>query len=260
MADITKFKPFYSVLILAFVCSALVAAAAVGLRPLQEKNSLLDQKKNILYAAGLYKEGKTVEELFQSITPKLVDLESGQYIPEETLSPASYKQTEASMDPEQSRALSSKADIAKLRRLENISFVYLVEEGGKLDKIVLPVRGKGLWSTMFAYVAISADFNTISGVSFYQHGETPGLGGEIDNKNWQKGWVGKKLYDSSHQTKITVVKGSASENSKNIQHEIDGISGATLTSDGVGDLLQFWFGDSGFKPYLDRMMQEKLKS
>ncbi len=260
MADITKLKPFYSVLILAFVCSALVAAAAVGLRPLQEENRLLDQKKNILYAAGLYAEGKTVKDMFNSITPKLVDLKSGQYIPEETLSPDNYKQIEASLDPEQSRTLNSETDIAKLRRVENISLVYLVEENGKLNQIVLPVRGKGLWSTMFAYVAISADFNTISGVSFYQHGETPGLGGEIDNKNWQEGWVGKKIYDPADQTKITVVKGKASENSKNIQHEIDGISGATLTSDGVGDLLQFWFGDNGFKPYLDRMMKENLKS
>lgn len=259
MADITKLKPFYSVLILAFVCSTLVAAAVVGLRPLQQKNSLLDQKKNILYAAGLYDENKSVEEMFQSITPKLVDLKSGKYISEETLTPDNYKQTEASMDPAQSRTLNSEEDIAKLRRLESISLVYLVEKNGKLNQIVLPVRGKGLWSTMFAYVAINADFNTISGVSFYQHGETPGLGGEIDNKGWQKGWVGKKIFGSSDETMITVVKGNATENSKNIQHEIDGISGATLTSNGVGDLLQFWFGNNGFKPYLDRMMKAHIQ-
>lgn len=257
MADLTAAKPFYSVLILAFVCSALVAAAAVGLRPMQDANRSLDQKKNILYAAGLYDEQKSVDEMYAAITPKLVNLKTGDYVPESQLTPQGYDQIRASSDPKNSKALPNEQDIAKLRRLENISLVYLVEKNNALSQIILPVRGKGLWSTMFAYVALDADLNTISGVSFYQHGETPGLGGEIENKLWQHGWVGKKIYGPDGRTDVTVIKGKADPTSKDAMYQIDGISGATLTSNGVGDLLEFWFGDNGFKPYFSRLQKEK---
>lgn len=257
MADITAAKPFYSVLILAFVCSALVAAAAVGLRPMQDANRALDQKKNILYAAGLYNEQKSVDEMFSAITPKLVNLKTGDYVPESQITVQGYDQIRASLDPNNSKALSNEQDTAKLRRLENISLVYLVEKDNSLSQIILPVRGKGLWSTMFAYVALNADLNTISGVSFYQHGETPGLGGEIENKIWQHGWVGKKVYDPDGNINVTVIKGKADPTNADAAYQIDGISGATLTSNGVGDLLEFWFGDNGFKPYFSRLEKER---
>ena len=257
MADITAAKPFYSVLILALVCSALVAAAAVGLRPRQEANMAFDQKKNILYAAGLYDKQKSVEDMFSAITPKLVDLKTGEYVPETTLTPDDYNQISASMEPDGSTALTSKEDIARIRRIENISVVYLVHKNGALSQIILPVRGKGLWSTMFAYVAVNADLNTISGVSFYQHGETPGLGGEIENKKWQQGWVGKHIYNPKGTEEIRVIKGQANSADNDSIYQIDGISGATLTSKGVSDLLQFWFGNNGFKPYFARLEKEK---
>ncbi len=253
MAEESAAKPFYSVLILAFVCSALVAGAAVGLRPMQEANRQLDQKKNILYAAGLYEEGKTISELFAPIETRIIELISGKYVPEAQLSPASYNQLKAALSESTGRPLSSEEDIARLRRIEKYSLVYLIKNGEQIEQIILPVRGKGLWSTMHAYVALDGNLTTIRGVSFYEHGETPGLGGEIENRKWQEGWRGKQLYSSAGVMNLEVVKGKAAKTGNGALYQIDGLSGATLTANGVNNLMEFWFGDHGFKPYLNQL-------
>ncbi len=249
-------KSYYSVLILAFVCSALVAGTAVGLRPLQEANRLQDQRKNILYAAGLYQEGKSIETLFAPIETRDVELATGRYVTPREIDPTTFNQTSAALSSTQGQVLSTQYDIAGLHRLEKYSLVYLVHQKGRLSQIVLPVRGKGLWSTMYAYVAIDSDLSTIRGVSFYEHRETPGLGGEIENKTWQASWLGKKLYDSRGEMSLRVVKGKAATTADLAPYQIDGLSGATLTANGVGNLLRFWFGEHGFKPYLARLQKE----
>jgi len=256
MAEENALKPFYSVLVLAFVCSALVAGAAVGLRPLQESNRDLDRKKNILYAAELFEEGKTTEEMFAPIETQIVELASGRFVPEETIDPDEYQQIKAALSEENGRKLTEQEDIARLRRVEKYSFVYLVKEDDSIKQIILPVRGKGLWSTMYAYVALDSDLTTIRGVSFYEHGETPGLGGEIENRRWQKQWQGKQIYDDNDQVALQFVKGKAGEEEPGISHHIDGLSGATLTTDGVNDLMEFWFGDHGFKPFFAQLKKE----
>ncbi|MBU0943882.1 MAG: Na(+)-translocating NADH-quinone reductase subunit C [Proteobacteria bacterium] len=259
MAEASAAKPFYSALLLAFVCSLLVAGAAVKLRPLQEANRLLDQKKNILYAAGLYREGKSVEELFASIETRVVELASGRYVPAEEIDPASYRQLKAALREDGGHPLDSKVDIAGMRRLEKYSLVYLVKHGEQLEQIILPVRGKGLWSTMYAYVAVAGDLSTIRGVSFYEHGETPGLGGEIENRRWNEGWQGKRLYNPEGEMELKVIKGKVVASGDQAFYQIDGLSGATLTSKGVSNLLEFWFGDHGFKPYF-RQLQKRDNS
>lgn len=256
MADEHPLKPFYSVLILAFVCSALVAGAAVGLRPLQEANKTLDQKKNILYAAGLFDKTKTIDEMFTSIETKVVDLATGSFVTEDIVDPATFKQSKAAFTDDFGRVLTSDEDIAKLRRVEKYSVVYLVKENDKTEQVILPVRGKGLWSTMFAYVSLDADMSTIKGVSFYQHGETPGLGGEIENKNWQKSWQEKQIYSDSGDVALSFAKGKSSASGNAANYEIDGLSGATLTTKGVDNLMEFWFGDHGFKPFITAMNKE----
>ncbi len=260
MAEENPAKPFYSVLILAFVCSALVAGAAVGLRPLQEANRQLDKKKHILYAAGLFQEGKSIEEMFAPIETKIVELASGEFVPETTVSPNSYNQLKAALSNSTGRSLTSEEDIAKLRRLEKYSLVYLVRENERVSQIILPVRGKGLWSTMFAYVALDGDLTTIRGVSFYEHGETPGLGGEVENKRWQDGWRGKKIYGDGGKVALQVVKGKGANIEPQKSHQIDGLSGATLTTKGVDSLMEFWFGDHGFKPFFARLKETKEKT
>lgn len=119
------------------------------------------------------------------------------------------------------------------------------------EAIVLEVEGQGLWSTMYGYLALESDTTTIRGLSFYQHGETPGLGGEIDNPRWLARWVGRRVFDDGGAIRIAVVKGAAPPATK-APFEVDGISGATITSRGVTDMLQFWLGPSGYGPYLEK--------
>jgi Na+-transporting NADH:ubiquinone oxidoreductase subunit C len=260
MAEESIARPFYTVLILAFVCSALVAGAAVGLRPQQEVNRDLDRKRHIVNAAGLFQEGTTIEEMFRPIETKVIELATGKFVPEDTLRPESFKQLKSALSDDTGRALTSEEDRAKLRRLEKYSLVYLVKDGSKISQIVLPVRGKGLWSTMYAYVAIDGDLSTIRGVSFYEHGETPGLGGEIENKKWQDGWTGKKVYDDNGTISLKFAKGKASTEAPAKYFQIDGLSGATLTTKGVNNLMEFWFGDHGFKPFFAQLQKKDVNN
>ena len=260
MVELSAAKPFYSTLLLAFVCSFLVSWAAVGLRPLQEANRLLNQQKNILYAAGLYEEGKSVEELFSLIETRIVDLATGHYVPADQIDPKAYNQMKAARIEESGKVLESQKDIAGIRRLEKYALVYLVKKEGRLEQIVLPVRGKGLWSMMYAYVAIDGDLTTVRGVSFYEHGETPGLGGEIASRSWQESWQGKKLYTPDGEMALRVAKGMGKASGEQALYQIDGISGATLTGDGVSQLMEFWFGEHGFKPYLTQLQKRNLSN
>ena len=252
MADITVAKPFYSVLILAFACSALVAGAAVGLRPLQEANRQLDRQKHILYAAGLYQENTPVAELFANIDTRVVELASGRFVEPATIDASTYNQRQAALSDELGEVIARQDDLAGLGRKEKYALVYLVTKNGNLDQVVLPVRGKGLWSTMYAYVAVGADLSTINGVSFYEHGETPGLGGEVENRRWQDGWQGKELYRDG-VVALQVKKGSGDGTGADATYRIDALSGATLTSKGVDNLLHFWFGNHGFAPFFTEL-------
>ena len=256
MAEESLARPFYTVLVLALVCSALVAGAVVGLRPLQEINRRIDQHKNILRAAGLYQGRGDVQELFQAVRTRLVDLESGAFVPEERINPSTYEPKKAALDEKKGKSLADGEDLAGLSRVERYALIYLVEKDGRIDQIILPVRGKGVWSTMYAYVALDADLNTIRGISFYEHGETPGLGGEIDNRRWQAGWQGKKVYGPDNRVALQVVKGRASDRDEEAAYQVDGLSGATLTGTGVSNLLRFWFGEHGFQTFLRRMQAQ----
>ena len=134
--------------------------------------------------------------------------------------------------------------------------VYRVlDENGDLDSLVLPIEGYGLWKFLYGFIALESDLNTVRGITYYQHGETPGLGGEVDNPRWKQGWVGRKVFDDSGEPKIEVIKGYAGPVETD-PYEIDGLSGATLTSRGVTNMIHFWLGENGFGPYLENLAQE----
>jgi len=256
MAEEHPLKPFYSVLVLAFACSTLVAMAAVGLQPYQQVNRTLDQKRNILTAAGIYREDVPVLEQFDVVETRVVELTSGRFADDVAIDPELYDQPAAALSDQIGRPLEREIDEAGLGRLETYSLVHLVRQDGAVSQVVLPVRGKGLWSTMYAYVAIDADLNTINGVSFYEHGETPGLGGEIENDRWQASWEGKQLYDSDGDFAFTIQKPSSQGDPDRQRFRVDGLSGATLTSDGVDRLMEFWFGEHGFKPFFGQIREQ----
>ena len=236
---------------LSIVCAIFVSTAAVVLQPAQEINKTLDRKRNILAAAGMLEEGKSVEEQFSQVSTRLVDLRTGKFV--EDMDPQSYDQRKAAKDPKASSNLSDEEDIANIGRRENYSLVYVVEDSaGELEKIILPVRGYGLWSTMYGFIALEQDINTVAGLGFYEHGETPGLGGEVDNPRWKGMWPGKQVYRDG-DVELGLIKGSVDPDNDNAAWQVDGLAGATLTSRGVTNLVHFWLGENGFEPFLNNL-------
>ncbi|MFP5414831.1 MAG: NADH:ubiquinone reductase (Na(+)-transporting) subunit C, partial [Gammaproteobacteria bacterium] len=142
-------------------------------------------------------------------------------------------------------------DIAKIQRRVKYAQVYVVAgPDGGIDKVILPVKGYGLWSTLHGFIALERDLNTVAGIGFYEHAETPGLGGEVDNPVWKASWHGKQLYDADGKVALKVIKGRADNSKPEAAYQIDGLSGATLTSRGVQNLIHYWLGDQGFAPFL----------
>ena len=236
---------------LCLVCSVVVSTAAVVLKPAQQANKTLDMKRNILMAAGLLDPALSVEEQFEQVETRLVSLDEGRFV--EGVDPASFDQRKAAKNPAQSRAIPGEADPAKLVRREDQALVYLVhDQQGGLDKIILPIRGYGLWSTLHGFMALESDGNTVAGLGFYEHAETPGLGGEVDNPDWKAIWPGKQVYQGE-QVAIQVLKAAVPAGSPDAQWQVDGLSGATLTTKGVDNLVRYWMGDQGFKPLLENL-------
>ena len=249
---------FIMALAVCLVCSVIVSGIAVALKPTQQLNKELDIKQNILRAAGMLPQGATVDEqgrgvdeLFAEFSVHVVDLASGDYV--EGIDPNSYDPVKAAKDPAISIALSSADDPATLRRRENASIVYIRRVNNEIDKVVIPVRGYGLWGTLFGYLALDADIQTISGLGFYTHKETPGLGGEVDNLKWKQSWPGVKLLDANGQPGVRLVKRRSAQGSAAAAYEVDALSGATFTTRGVENLVNYWTGDDGFGPFLKRL-------
>ena len=242
---------------LCLVCSALISFSAVELRDLQEANKTLDKQNKILSAAGLLKEGSDASELFKSIDSKIVNLETGKF--DFDINVLDYDEGSFSRNPETSIEVSSDKDIALLKRRENFQTVYLHYENDDLNAIILPVRGYGLWGTMKGYLALRPDFKTIIGLEFFDHKETPGLGGEIDNPKWKAIWKGKEVFSNSGEVVISVIKGSVDKSSNQSKYQVDGLSGATITSNGVTNLLSFWLGDMGYGPLIENIKSSETK-
>ena len=240
-------KTLFVVIALSLVCSIIVSTAAVVLKPKQQANAVLDQQTKILEVAGIELAGNIPALYAENIEPRLVDFATGDFVDGDA---AAYDQRKAAKDPAQSIKLSAEDDIAKIIRRANTGTVYLVKDGTETSKVIIPVHGNGLWSMMYAFVAVETDGNTVSGITYYEQGETPGLGGEVENPTWRAQFVGKKLFDENHKPAIKVVKGGAPQGS---EHGVDGLSGATLTSVGVQHTFDFWLGDMGFGPFLAKV-------
>lgn len=243
---------------LCLVCSIFVSAAAIGLRPLQDANKLQSKRQNILEVAGLMEEGASIDTLFQRIEQRVVDLRTGEFT--DAVDPTAYEQRDAARDPKQSDPVPRDEDIASIKRKAHYATVYLVKnDGGGFSTVIIPVHGYGLWSTLYGYLALKPNGREVIGLQFYDHAETPGLGGEVDNPNWRAKWPGKLLYDKDGNIKIEVVK-SAATDGDNASHQIDGLAGATLTSQGVNNLVRYWAGENGFGPFLKNIEQELAKN
>lgn len=249
--------------VLCVVCSLAVSAAAVALRPKQEANEKLDQQKNILDATGLaigeygIQAGKLdpsqISELNRWISEKLVNLETGQYTTEVDIN--SYNMIEAAQGASTGIEIIDPKYNPGEKRRPKIMKVFFVKRPGseQIQQVVLPVYGKGLWGTLYGYLALKSDLKTIQGLTFYQHKETPGLGGEVDNPRWKKQWDGRKLFNEQGEPAALVFKGPAPSDNP---YAVDGLSGATITSRGVTKLLAYWASDDAYGPFLDKLATE----
>lgn len=252
-------KTLLVVLVLCLVCSIIVAGSAVGLKSRQQEQRALDKQRNILAVAGLMQPEMKQEEVAtvyaERITPRLLDLKSGELLDKD---PASFNQGLALKDPAQSTELDASQDPANIKRRSNVVEIYLVkDEQKKIQEVVLPVYGKGLWSMMYAFVALDTDGRTVKGITYYDQGETPGLGGEVENPAWRKQFIGKKVVDDNGMPALKVVKGGAHQND---DYAVDGLSGATLTSNGVQHSFDFWMGEQGFGPFLKQIREGGLNN
>ena len=240
----TFIKTIMVAIALCLACSMLVSSTAISLRDQQVSNAKLDKKRNILKAANLLDDNADMQALFDRVEQKFVDLESGTYVDIEN--PESFNQRRRAKEPELSIAIEN--DIAKIRRRSKVASIYLVNENKKVKTIILPIHGSGLFSTLYGFIALESDKQTIVGIKFYEHGETPGLGGEVDNPMWLAKWEGKKMLDPKGQPTLELVKSIPQGDS-----EVDALSGATWTSVGVQNMLNYWLGEQGFGPFLARL-------
>lgn len=235
-------------LMVSLVSAVLVAGAAIGLRPQYQANLERNRQQNILATVNLLEGGQSVEALMERVEPRVVDLETGHYAPD--IDPTTVERAQLVGELLAGVAIPRELDLAVIKNRSRYAVVYSLYERDRLETIILPVYGYGLWSTMYGYVALENDANTIVGLRFYQHGETPGLGAEIDKPRWQRLWRGKKIYGNSPDPLIEVVKGRTPRGGDGVVYQVDGITGATLTGRGVTNLLRYWFGDHGFGPFL----------
>jgi len=251
---------FKVAILLCLVCSVIVSSLAVGLRDIQQEQKEAFRQQNILTAAGLWDtdestpaEAKAIYK--RSITEVFVDLETngvarGIEAGDKRLDPKAAAR-DSNMHTMVTDLGDGVRDIAGIRKREHYSTIYEVREGDTLQTLVIPVRGYGLWSTLWGFIALDmADMSagpvgiSIKGLSYYEHGETPGLGGEVENKLWKAKWPGKRVYDGDWNVQIEVSKSATTD------YQVDALSGATITSNGVTSMLQFWLGEQGFGPYL----------
>ncbi|MEM1305395.1 MAG: NADH:ubiquinone reductase (Na(+)-transporting) subunit C, partial [Planctomycetota bacterium] len=171
---------FLVAVVLCLACSAMVSVAAVSLRDTQLRNKEVDRKKNILLAAGLCESGAKASEVdaiyADRIRESLIDLDTGEPETSDLVDGASYDPRKAAKDPALSEPISN-GSLAGIARREKFASVYEIVEGGQTQGFIFPIYGKGLWSTLYGFIALEADGQTVRGITFYEHAETPGLGG-----------------------------------------------------------------------------------
>jgi Na+-transporting NADH:ubiquinone oxidoreductase subunit C len=255
--DSTKYTVVFATVV-CVVCALLVSVAAVSLQPRQAANARLYMEKNVLLAAGLAEPGvdlseREVKAIFeQRIKARLVEFETGNLVPADKIDARSYDQRKARNDPGASRV--APPNNAGIGRLPNYGIVYFIMKDGAVDQIVIAVEGLGMWGTIYGFLSLAPDGNTVRGLTYYDQKETPGLGGEIGNPKWQALWRGRRGYDDQWNAKITVIKGAAGSPETD-PLRVDGLSGATVTSNAVTRLMQFWLSDHGYGKFLKKFRE-----
>lgn len=241
----SRTKTFVVAFMVASVSAVAVAVTAVSLKPLQDAN--VEEARKQRMAEMLASVPGLADILGEvdadSLETRIVDLAAGTFA--DGIDAASFDMNAAASDPALSTALTEAEDVARIGRRPNFAPAYLVRQDGALLLAVLPGYATGYQSTIRAYVALQGDLNTIAAISIYDQAETPGLGTRIAEPAWQAQWAGKHVADETGEMRIQVVRGAAGS-----EFEVDGITGATRSTNGVSNLVRFWLGEHGFGPFL----------
>ena len=222
----------------ALVCSTLVSSAVYLLRPVQAAYGALERNRAIVTAAGNLHANAGDQEIvtaYLALENRVFDIRTGKQ--SELYDGLTYDHWETNAD--------SPPEYVP---------VYFKFNKAVLDRVVLPIHGKGMWSTLYGYLALNADLNTVASLVIYQHGETPGIGDLVQEPQWLARWGGKKIYDSSGTLRITVSTDKAIPD----QHRIDSITGATVTSKAVGSMVRHWMGPNGYAQVITQLKSEKI--
>ena len=202
--------------IMVVIVAALLSAAAIGLKPFQDRNIELEKKQNILISVGIVTDRDGSEELYTT------------YIKSELVLNNKGEEVEGSaFDIDLSKELKKDADAQLLP-------LFISEVDGA-TRYIIPLRGKGLWGPIWGFISLEDDLNSVFGAVFDHKGETPGLGAEINKPMFQDPFAGKTIFEGEEFTSIKVIKGGAEQGD---MHGVDGVSGGTITSDGVSDMLK----------------------
>ena len=252
------FGTFTVIIGLCLICSVLVSSAVVALGPFQQAAINNDRQVNILKVSGYDIEGTVADTFKAHIEARLVDLDSGKFVPDVTSEQAeAFNFQSLSKDPNYNTAIPADVDYAKMRfRTKNMPVYLAKNDKGEVERYLLPFYGQALWSTVYGYVAVAPDGNTIKAVTFYSHGETPGLGGEIDNPRWQALWVDKKIWRDDGTPGFVITKG-ADHVGVGKDYEVDALSGATLTAVGVNNAAHYWL-HVAYKPFLENVRKGEI--
>lgn len=245
-------KTVFVAFALCLVCSVIVSSTAVSLKDKQEMNAALDMKKNVLSAAGMLDKDTDVSAVFDKFETYIVNLDSGEIV--DDVDPQTYDQRAAQKMPRLSVAIPANLDFAGLSTRAKYGKIFVYKnEAGEPEIFIFHITSKGLWSTMFGFMALGSDLNTVKGFGYYSQAETPGLGGEVDNPNWKGQWVGKSVYDEEQVVALKLAKGAAPSQGSVAEYRVDGLSGATITANGVSSSVKYWFGDHGYGKFIEKI-------
>ena len=247
-----------SVLIgVALVCSILVSVATISLTPFQERNALIARYRHIVGLTGLAGSDASDEEVLEvagRLDARVVNLDTGEFVTD--IPPEDVNSRVAAGDPDASVVIPPEDDLAKLGRRASLEVIYLVWSEETLNRVILPINGRGMWSMLRGFIALEGDLDTIAAVTFYEQQETAGLGDQIEDAAWQAGWKGRRLFGQGGDVQFRVASGPVDPGSAAAAHEVDGMSGATLTGNSVTNLVRFWFGTHGYAQMLARWSEE----
>jgi Na+-transporting NADH:ubiquinone oxidoreductase subunit C len=240
----------------AFICGLLVSVVAVSLRPIHKANIEAERIAQLeLVLAALSDIGRA--QSIESLEARVVELATGRF--DDSLDPVTFDADLAASRAASSAAIPADLDLAGLKRRALHAPVYLVRsDSGRVDLIILPLSGRGYQSTLRAWLVLDGDTQTVRALKFYQHGETPGVGARIEEPEWEAQWRDLRAYDDAGVLRIGVRSQAAGAYNEDAEYQVDGISGATRTTQGVDGMLRFWLGEFGFAKFLQRIREEQL--